>query len=179
MELKISSKQTLNILHVLSWIIFLGLCVEAGSYVFNACYVFFINASAASYFGLSDLYHYDAGWYLVIIFLMTIVGVFKCLIFYLMIQLLHDRKLDLSHPFTTPVRRFISNLGYLALGIGFFSNFGVSYAQWLNEQGAQITKTNDYFGGGDVWFFMAVVLFVIAQIFKRGIEIQSENELTI
>jgi hypothetical protein len=26
---------------------------------------------------------------------------------------------------------------------------------------------------------MAVILFVIAQIFKRGIEIQSENELTV
>jgi hypothetical protein len=34
-------------------------------------------------------------------------------------------------------------------------------------------------GGADVWLFMAVVLFIIAQIFKRGIEIQSENELTI
>lgn len=34
-------------------------------------------------------------------------------------------------------------------------------------------------GGADVWLFMGVSLFVIAQIFKRGIEIQSENELTV
>ena len=34
-------------------------------------------------------------------------------------------------------------------------------------------------GGSDVWLFMGVILFVIAQIFKRGIEIQTENELTI
>ena len=36
-----------------------------------------------------------------------------------------------------------------------------------------------HLGGADVWLFMGVILFVIAQIFKRGIEIQTENELTI
>ena len=33
--------------------------------------------------------------------------------------------------------------------------------------------------GADVWIFMAVILFVIVQIVKRGIEIQNENDLTI
>jgi len=36
-----------------------------------------------------------------------------------------------------------------------------------------------HLGGADVWLFMGVILFVIAQIFKRGIEIQRENELTV
>lgn len=179
MEIKISSKQTLNILHVISWIIFLGLCVEAGSYVFNAGYVFLVTANAAAYFGLAGLYDYDSGWYLVIIFLMTLVGVLKALMFYLVVRLLHDKKLDLSNPFTTTIRRFISNLAYLTIGIGLFSNFGFNYSQWLNGQGAEIAKSHEYFGGGDVWFFMAVVFFIIAALFKRGIEIQSENELTI
>lgn len=179
MEIKISSKQTLNILHVLSWIIFLGLCVEAGSYVFNAGYVFFVSANAAAYFGLSNLYDYDSGWYLVIVFLMALVGTFKALMFYLVVRLLHDKKLDLSNPFTKTMRRFIFNVAYIAIGIGLFSNFGVNYSQWLNEQGAKITRSYDFFGGGDVWLFMAVVLFVIAALFKRGIEMQSENELTI
>jgi hypothetical protein len=34
-------------------------------------------------------------------------------------------------------------------------------------------------GGADVWLFMSVTLFVIGQIFKRGVEMQAENELTI
>ena len=34
-------------------------------------------------------------------------------------------------------------------------------------------------GGADVWLFMGVILFVLAQMFKRGIEIQSENDLTV
>ena len=34
-------------------------------------------------------------------------------------------------------------------------------------------------GGGDVWIFMGITLLVIAKVFKRGVEIQSENDLTI
>jgi hypothetical protein len=36
-----------------------------------------------------------------------------------------------------------------------------------------------HLGGADVWLFMGVILYIIAQIFKRGIEIQAENELTV
>ena len=34
-------------------------------------------------------------------------------------------------------------------------------------------------GGGDVWLFMAVVLMVIGQVFKKGIELQTESDLTV
>ncbi|WP_427874676.1 hypothetical protein [Flavobacterium sp. MMS24-S5] len=33
--------------------------------------------------------------------------------------------------------------------------------------------------GHSIWIFMAIVMFVVGQIFKRGIEIQSEIDLTI
>jgi hypothetical protein len=33
--------------------------------------------------------------------------------------------------------------------------------------------------GADVWLFMGVTLYVIAQIFKKGIELQTESELTV
>jgi hypothetical protein len=35
------------------------------------------------------------------------------------------------------------------------------------------------FDGDDEWFFMSMVLYVFSQIFKKGIELQSENELTV
>jgi hypothetical protein len=34
-------------------------------------------------------------------------------------------------------------------------------------------------GGSDVWIFMGITLLVIAHIFKKGIEIQEEHELTV
>jgi hypothetical protein len=57
---------------------------------------------------------------------------------------------------------------------------GAKYVKWLSGQGITIPDTQSlHLGSGDVWLFMAVTLLVIGQIFRRGIEIQSENELTI
>jgi uncharacterized membrane protein len=34
-------------------------------------------------------------------------------------------------------------------------------------------------GGADVWLLMGFVILVFAIIFKKGIELQSENDLTV
>jgi hypothetical protein len=111
---------------------------------------------------------------------MTIVGVMKALMFYLIVKILHDKKLNLSQPFNNETRGFISKLSYLSLGIGAFSFWGVNYTEWLVKKAVKMPAAETLnFGGADVWLFMGVILLVIAQIFKRGIEIQSENELTV
>lgn len=86
----------------------------------------------------------------------------------------------MSQPFNRDVVRFIFNVSYLALGIGLFSWWGVKYTAWFVKQGVEMPDIQYLrLGGADVWLFMGVTLFVIAQIFKRGIEIQTENELTV
>jgi hypothetical protein len=68
----------------------------------------------------------------------------------------------------------------VSLLIGALSWWGVKYTEWLTTQGVQMPPIENLgLGGADVWMFMGVILYVIAQIFKRGIEIQTENELTI
>jgi hypothetical protein len=180
MEFKISTTQMLKILHVLSWILFIGVCIEAGSFIFNAFFTLLINPNNASYFNLSDLYKYDAGYFFVVLLIMSIAGVMKAFMFYLIVKILHGKKLNMSQPFNKEMGRFIFNVSYLALGIGLFSYWGVNYAKWLVNQGVKMPDIQYLrLGGADVWIFMGVILLVIAQIFKRGIEIQSENELTI
>ena len=111
---------------------------------------------------------------------MIIPAILKAVMFYLIVKILHDKKLNLSQPFNKEVGRFIFNVAYLALGIGLFSHWGTKQTEWLVTQGVQMpTIQHLRIGGADVWMFMSVTLYVIAQIFKRGIEIQSENELTI
>ncbi len=179
MELKISTTQMLKILYVLSWIIFIGVCIEAGSYIFNAFFTLLINPDNASYFNLSDLYKYDAGYFFVVLLIMSIVAVMKALMFYLIVKILHDKKLNMSQPFNKEMGSFIFNLSYLALGIGLFSYWGANYTRWMVKQGVKMPDIQHLrLGGADVWLFMGVTLLVIAHIFKRGIEIQSENELT-
>ena len=78
------------------------------------------------------------------------------------------------------LRRFILNQSYLALGIGLFSQSGFEYTVWLTTQGLQTADLQSlHIAGADVWLFMAVILFVILQVVKKGIEIQNENDLTV
>ena len=67
MEIKISTSQILKVLEILSWIIFIGLCVEAGSIIVNTFITLFINPNGVENFWkgkeyLSSLYQYDYGY---------------------------------------------------------------------------------------------------------------------
>ena len=76
--------------------------------------------------------------------------------------------------------RFILLVSYLALGIAFFSGWGTEYSKGLVQQGVAMPGLDEmHFDGSDVWLFVWIILLIIAQIFKRGIEIQTENDLTI
>lgn len=68
----------------------------------------------------------------------------------------------------------------MALGLGIFAYYGVNYTAWLVTQKVEMPDIQPMgLGGADVWLFMGVTLYVLAQIFKRGIEIQEENDLTV
>jgi hypothetical protein len=86
MEIRITTNQTLMILYVLAWIIFVGVCIEAGGIIFNAFYVLVINPAGAHKFwegiDLSGLYEYDRGYFFVETLLMSIVAVLRAIMFY-------------------------------------------------------------------------------------------------
>lgn len=183
MEIKIKTRHILNVLLVLSWIIFVGIGIEAGSFIVNAVFAL-ANPSMVQYLwqqvDLSELFKYDQGWFFVINLIMSIVTVMKAWLFFLIIRMLHNKNLNIAQPFSKEVQHFVLYLSGIALLIGFFSQYGVKQIGWLILQGVKMPDTHLLgLGGADVWLFMAVILFIIAQIFKRGIEIQSENDLTI
>lgn len=184
MEIKITTQQMLKILQVVSWIIFIGLCIDAGGIVFNVVCTFAISPLYTSNFwkeaDLSALYRYDPGYFVVIALLMVIVAVLKALLFYLIIKLFINKRLNLSRPFSFEIKQLLLNISWLILGIGLFSHSGREYAEWLSKRGVKMPDPQSMrLDGADVWLFMAVILFVVAQVIKRGIEIQRENDLTI
>ncbi len=69
MEIKITTNQILKVLLIVSWIIFLGVCVEAGSFLFNILYTMVINPGNSSCLKLSELYAYDRGQFVVVLIL--------------------------------------------------------------------------------------------------------------
>ena len=184
MEIKIKTKQILLVLQIICWIIFVGVSIDAFGYIFATVYTTAYNpANAATFWpgnDLSHLYAFDKGYLIVMAIYMTIVAMMKASMFYAIIKILQDKSLSISQPFSKKAVRFILLMALLAFGAGIFSEWGVKQTEWLVEQGVKMPDT--YYlnlGGGDVWLFMAVALLVLAQVFKRGIEIQTENELTV
>jgi Protein of unknown function (DUF2975) len=183
MEIKIGTKHILMVLNILSWIIFLGLCIETGGIIFNTVYALF-KPIVAKYFwngaDLSALYAYDKGHFITQTVLMSIVSVMKTMIFYLIVKLFYDKKFNMVNPFNPELTKMVFNIAYLCLGAGLFSFWGAKYANWIKGQGVQMPDIPYLrIDGADVWLFMAVVLFVIGQVFKKGTELQNENDLTI
>ena len=171
-------------LNVVSWILFVGLCVQAGGFIANTFFSVWLGSVAASKYwvevDLSAVYNYNESYFIILTSLMIITTVMKALMFYLIVKVFHDKKFNLSHPFNESIRHCILNIGYLALGIGLFSSWGEKITKQLVSQEVKMPDIEKLsLNGADVWFFMCVILFVIAQIFKKGIEIQNENDLTV
>lgn len=180
----LSTKQILKLMLILSWIIFIGVCIEAGGCIFSACYTLLINPINAAHFwagnDLTGLYKHDPGNFFVETCLISIASAIKAWMFYLIVKILHDKRLNLAEPFNNEVRQFLLTTAYLSFGIALFTEWGAKYTEWLVARGISMPDTQHlHLGGADVWAFTGVILFVIAQIFKRGIEIQTENELTV
>ena len=173
-----------QILNVISWIIFIGLAIDTGGYITNVIYSLFVNSNVASKFwgnlDLSDLYNYDLGFFIGFTVLIIIVSLLKTILFYQTVSIFHKKKLNLANPFNETVKDYIFNFAFFALGIGLFSYIGKSFSHWLISQGLQMPALeNVKLGGSDVWLFMGITLLIFAKIFKKGIELQTENELTV
>lgn len=173
-----------KILYAVSWLIFVGVCIEAGGFIFNTLFTLWLNPIGAKKFwmeiNLSELYNYNQSYFVTITSLMIIVALLRALLFYSIIKNFHDKKINFTRPFSESARRFVLNIAYLALGIGLFSFWGAKFATGFIKQGINMPDIQQLrIGGADVWLFMGITLLVVAQIFKKGIELQNENDLTV
>jgi hypothetical protein len=178
------SNLILKILHIVAWIIFIGLCIQAGGFLFNSIFILFINPEGAHKLwtgvDLSGLLAFDQSHFVTISSLMIIVAVLKALLFYFILKILHDKKLDLQDPFQQGIERFFFLTSYTAFGIGIFSLWGMRTSDWLETQQVQMPSLFRMgLDGMDAWFLVGVILYVFAQIFKKGVEIKNENDLTV
>jgi hypothetical protein len=172
------------ILHVIAWIIFVGLCIVAAGFLVNTVSTLLLNPDGAKRFwnqaDLSALYHHNLSHYITLTSLICIAAILKAIMFYLIVRIFYDKKMNLTKPFSEEVRKFLLFITYLALGIGLFSLWGAKTVKMLLGEGVKMPDLQILnLDGGDVWLFMGVILLVIAQVFKKGIEIQNENDLTV
>ena len=176
------TKKMLQILNVIAWTLFILLCIQAGVFLFNTVFTLFINPVDSKYFqrgeiDLSNLYAFSTASFLVVALLMALVAAVKAYMFYLIILIF--KTLNIMKPFSSEVGRLIFKIAYVALFICVLSWAGTQYSEWLLKQGVKLPLMYKYFGGADVFLMMGVLLFTVAQVFKRGMEIQTENDLTV
>jgi len=174
--MKTKTQRILVILHIMAWIIFAGLCIQTGamltSFVVSLYNPGFANKMYMS-LNLSGLQQYDSNAYSVIAGFMIGICAVKTFIAYLTIKIFST--INLSNPFSAEVAALVERISVVAFVAGLFAIVAASYSDWLSKNGITIPYN---WSAGELLMF-AGVIFVIAQVFKRGIELQSENDLTI
>lgn len=168
------------VLNIVAWIIFVGLSIEAGGLIVNFIFSIFKPEMIPNLYqkmDLSELYNRSQwafyGMYSFVLF----ISILKCILFYIVIMLL--LKLDLEKPFNAFVSKQITRMSYLTLSIGLLSYIAQEIGNKLQLNGYEIEPLNQFWQDNQAFILMAAVVYVIALIFKKGVELQSENDLTI
>lgn len=162
------------------WLIFAGICVQTGALLFNFIYSLFRpEATNNLHLGLnlSELYSQSKIIYYQLFSLIIAISFLKATVFYFVIRLF--TKMTLLKPFTTTVSKLITNISYFAFSTGLVSYIANQYSKNLINKGFDIDLAGRYWDDSYAFLMMSAILFVIALIFKKGIELQNENDLTI
>ena len=175
-----SNKFVFQALNVVSWIIFVGLCIEAGALVVNFVFSLFDPEMVKNLYeklDLSQMYNLNKWAYFGMYSFILTISVLKAYLFYVVIVLL--MKLDLEKPFSSSASGQITKISYVTLSIGIISYIARQTAMGLVHHGFDTAPLGKFWADSKAFILMAAVVYVIATIFKRGVQLQDENDLTV
>lgn len=176
MENQTKTKQILQVMHVLTWIAFIGLMIDTGA-VLVSYVVSCVNPEAAKHLykelNFEELREFGIWQYTMSISFIIAVSGMKAYVLFLVIKALS--KVNLANPFTNEVVEILENISYILLGIWIVAVMNNEHADWLLKQ----SGINSKMLSSEEFIFVAGLVFIISQVFKRGVEIQSENDLTV
>ena len=176
MKTKTRTEVILIVMNILAWVTFIGLMIEAGAILISygvSC----VNPEAAKdlYKGLNlyNLSQFSFWYYSLSVSFMVALSCMKAYVAFLVIKTLS--KVNLKNPFTIEVARILERISYVLLGTWIVAVLNNAYTGWL------LKRTGELQGDWVTveFIFMAGLVFIISQVFKRGVEIQSENDLTV
>jgi hypothetical protein len=169
-----------NGLKIVAWIIFVGLCIEAGGLIVNFIFSLYNPEFVQNLYqklDLSEMYERSKWAFFGMYSFILIISILKALLFYVVVILV--TKINLSKPFNNFVSRQISLISYFTLAIGLLSFLARQTAKNLQHRGYDIDALNRFWADSQAFILMAAVIYVIAAIFSKGVEIQNENDLTV
>ena len=167
-------------LYIVAWLIFVGLSIEAGGLIVNFFFSLYKPEFVQNLYeklDLSEIYKSSRlAFFGIYSFILTI-SILKAFLFYIVIRLM--QKMDLSKPFSTFVATQIKLISYYTLSIGLLSSIASQFARYLMHHGFVTDNLNRFWTDGQAFILMGAVIYIIATIFKKGVDIQDENDLTV
>lgn len=175
--MKTNATFVLKTMHVVFWVLFIGLCIETGTVLISFLVSEFINPGVTErlYLGrdLLALKRSSGLHYVGIVSFSVYFLAVKAYLAYLVILIF--QKLDFAAPFSSEIAALITRISHVALGAGVVALAANGYAKWAYDSGEVGIPR---WSGGE-FLFLAGIIFIIAQVFQRGTDIQSENALTV
>ncbi len=167
-------------LYIIAWLIFIGLSIEAGGLVVNFFFSLFKPEFVQNLYqtlDLSEMYKYSKMAFLGMYSFILLISILKAVLFYIVIRLMH--KMDLTKPFNTFVSNQILQISYYTISIGLLSYVAKQVAKSLMHYGFDTNNLNQFWADSQAFIVMGAVIYIIATIFKKGVDIQNENDLTV
>ena len=167
-------------LKIVAWIIFIGLCIEAGGLIVNFFFSLYKPEFVQNLYqklDLSEMYERSKGAFFSMYSFILVISILKAVLFYVVIMLVS--KINLSKPFSSFTSEQITQISYYTLSIGLLSYIARQTAKNLLHRGFETDTLNQFWADSQAFILMAAVIYVIATIFSKGVELQQEQELTI
>ncbi len=167
-------------LYIIAWLIFVGLSIEAGGLVINFFFSLYNPEFVQNLYqklDLTEMYKDSKMAFFGIYSFILLISILKAFLFYIVIRLMH--KIDLTKPFNTFVSNQILQISYYTLSIGLLSFIARQVAKSLIHYGYATDSLNQFWVDSQAFIVMGAVVYIIATIFKKGVDIQNENDLTV
>ena len=178
MEIKAKTRteQILIVMNILAWFALIGFIIEAGAMTYSYAVSLFIDEGARNLYNGLDLFElrgFNFWHYTLSVSYRVAIRIMQAYTAWLVIKCLMNVKLE--NPFTVDVARQIEKISHFMLATWVVAMAHNLHAYWVS---------NIFHGFIPKWIsgefiFAAALLYVVAQIFKRGVEIQTESELTV
>lgn len=167
-------------LYLVAWLIFVGLSVEAGGLIVNFFFSLYdpqVVPLLYQKLDLTSLYHDGPMVFFGIYGFILSIAILKAVLFYTVIRLMH--KMELTKPFSAFAASQIAQISHYALVIGLLSYLGRQLSKTAAHHGLATDVVTPFWDDAQAFILMGAVIYIIATIFKKGVAIQTENDLTV
>lgn len=184
MKISLNNNQFLKILYFFTWFIFIGLLINTGGFIWNTVFVLLFNGKGSADFwndlNFQNLFEFNKNYFLFLCLLLISVSILKTWLFFTIENILNQKKLNFDKPFQLELYNFVLKIMRICFFIALVSIIATKFTKWLVSKSVVL---NEYeiladFGTAN-WLFISIILLVIAKIIKKGIDLQTEIDLTI